>query len=82
MGSARTDPNCTSVNEHATLDGVVYFISFEFTKLLTLFKAHLLYFFCGEHVPYTGDTTNFFLEGKQKRVIINPLKRNLLKRRS
>ena len=41
MGSARTDPNCTSVNEHATLDGVVYFFSSEFTKLLTLFKEHL-----------------------------------------
>ena len=41
MGSARTDQNFTSVNEHATLDGVVYFFSFEFTKLLTLFKDHL-----------------------------------------
>ena len=41
MGSARTDQNFTSVNEHATLDGVVYFLSFEFTKLVTLFKDHL-----------------------------------------
>ena len=39
-GSARTDQNFISVNEHATLDGVVYFFSFEFTKLLTLFKEH------------------------------------------
>ena len=38
---ALTDQNFTSVNEHATLDGVVYFFSFEFTKLLTLFKDHL-----------------------------------------
>ena len=45
MGSARIDQNFTSVNEHATLDGVVYFFSFEFTKLLTLFKNHLQYFF-------------------------------------
>ena len=29
-----------SVNKHATLDGVVYFFSFDFTKLLTLFKKH------------------------------------------
>ena len=66
MGLARTDQNFTSVNEHATLDGVVYFFSFEFTKLLTLFKDHLQYFFCGEHVPwYSG--YNFFLEGKRKR---------------
>ena len=28
----------TSVNEHARLNCVVYFFSFEFTKLLTLFK--------------------------------------------
>ena len=41
MGSARIDQNITSVNEHATLDGVVYFFSFEFTKLLTLLKNHL-----------------------------------------
>ena len=41
MGLARTDQNFTSVNEHATLDGVVYFFSFKFTKLLTLFKDHL-----------------------------------------
>ena len=35
MGSERTDQNFISVNEHATLEGVVYFFSFEFTKLLT-----------------------------------------------
>ena len=40
MGSARTDQNFTSVNKHATLDAVVYIFSFEFTKLLTLFKDH------------------------------------------
>ena len=40
MGSARTDQNFTSVNEDVTLDGVVYFFSFEFTNLLTLFKDH------------------------------------------
>ena len=39
-GSAHADQNLTSVNEHATLEGVVYFFSFEFTKLLTLFKEH------------------------------------------
>ena len=41
MGSARTDQNFTSVNEHAALDGVVNIFSFEFTKLLALFKDHL-----------------------------------------
>ena len=41
MGSARSDQNFTFVNEDATLDGVVYFFSFEFTKLLILFKDHL-----------------------------------------
>ena len=40
MGSARTDQNFTSANKHATLDGVVYFLSFEFTKLLTLSMYH------------------------------------------
>ena len=40
MGSVRTNQNFTSVNEHATLDGVFYFFLFEFTKLLTLFKEH------------------------------------------
>ena len=45
MGSARTDQNFTSANGHATLDGVVNFFSFEFTKLPTLFKDHLKYFF-------------------------------------
>ena len=83
MGSARTDQNFTSLNEHAALDGVVYFFSFEFTKLLTLFKDHLnfFFFFCGEHVPwYSG--YNVFLQGKRKRVIINSMKRNLLKRLS
>ena len=44
MGSARTDQNFTSVNKHATLDGVAYFFSFEFTKLLTLFKEHNIFF--------------------------------------
>ena len=39
FGAHRSKIN--SVNEHATLDGVVYFFSFEFTKLLTLFKDHL-----------------------------------------
>ena len=41
MGLALTDQIFTSVNEYATLDGAVYFFSFEFTKLLTLFKDHL-----------------------------------------
>ena len=58
------------MNEHATLDGVVYFFSFELTKLLTLFKEYL---FCGEHVPYTADTN-------RKRVIVNSTKRNLPER--
>ena len=38
LGAHRS--NFTSVNKHATLDGVVYFFSSEFTKLLTLFKDH------------------------------------------
>ena len=41
MGSAHIDQNFTSVNEQATLDGVVYFFSCKFIKLLTLFKDHL-----------------------------------------
>ena len=41
MGSARTDQNFTSVNEHVALDGVVYIFSFEFKKLVALFKNHL-----------------------------------------
>ena len=64
----RTDRNFTSVNEHATLDGVVYFFALEFTKLLTLQETLLIYiyiFFCGEHVPYTADTT-FFLKVSEK----------------
>ena len=40
MGLARTDQNFTSVNEHATLDGAVYFFSFEFTKLQTLIERN------------------------------------------
>ena len=64
-GSARTDQNFASVNEHAMLDGVVYFFSFEFTKLLTLFKEQSFFFFCGEHVPYTAQTT-FFLKISEK----------------
>ena len=55
MGSARIDQNVTSVNEHATLDGVVYFFSFEFTKLLTLFKNHLYIFFLNMYHD-TADT--------------------------
>ena len=41
MGLRCTDLNFSSGNEHAALDGVVYFFSFEFAKLLTLFKEHL-----------------------------------------
>ena len=41
MGSAGKDQNFTYVNEYATFDGVVHFFSFEFTKLLTLFKDRL-----------------------------------------
>ena len=68
MGSARIDQNFTFVNEHATLDGVVYFFSFEFTTLLTLLKDHY----------YIGNNSLF--KGKRKRVIINSMKRNLVKR--
>ena len=73
MGSARTDQNFTSVNERATLDGVVYFFSFEFTKLLALFKDHLQYFFFFVVNMYhdTADTTFFLKVGE------NSLKRNL-----
>lgn len=39
LGSACSYQNFT-VNEHATLGGVVYFFSFEFTKLTTLFKEN------------------------------------------
>ena len=84
MGSARTDQNFTSVNEHAMLDGVVYLFSFEPKKASDTVIGPLIlfyYFFCGERVPwYSG--YNFFLEGKRKRVIINSMKRNLLKRLS
>ena len=65
MGSARTDPNCTSVNEHATLDGVVYFFSFEFTKLLTLFKEHNIFFVVNMyHIQWIQLT--FFLKVSEK----------------
>ena len=71
MGSARRDQNFASVNEHAILDGVFYFFSFEFTKLLTLFKNTTIFFFffffffCGEHVPYAAELT-FFLKVSEK----------------
>ena len=45
MGSARTDQNFTSVNEHATLDGVVYFFSFEFKKAPDTVQGPLIIFF-------------------------------------
>ena len=66
MGSACTDQNFTS--ENATLDGVVYFFSFEFTKLLTLFKEHYYFF---EVSMYHIQRIQFFSEGKRNRVIIN-----------
>ena len=57
MGSARIDQNVTSVNEHATLNGVVYFFSFEFTKFLTLFKNHLyIYIYFLNMYHDTADT--------------------------
>ena len=70
------------MNEHATLDGVVYFFSFEFKNASDIVQGPLIiFFFWGEHVPwYSG--YNFFLEDKRKRVIINSMKRNLLKRHS
>ena len=65
MGSARIDQNFASVNEHVRLDGVdIYFFSSEFTKLLTLFKDHLYYFFV-VYMYHTADTT-FFLESARK----------------
>ena len=66
MGSARPDQNFTSVNEHATLDGVVYFFSFAFTKLLTLFKDHLYIIFVVNMYNDTADKT-FFLKVREIR---------------
>ena len=61
MGSARTYQNFTSVNEHAALDGVVYFFSFEFTKFLTLIERNANNqkpaLFCGKRASYIADTT-------------------------
>ena len=45
MGVARTDQNITSVNERATLDGVVYFFSFEFKKASDTVQGPLTIFF-------------------------------------
>ena len=61
--SARPDQNFTSVNEHVTLDGVVYSFSFEFTS--DTVQEPLLIFFCRKHVPWYS-RYNFFLEGKRK----------------
>ena len=55
---------------------VVYFFSFEFTKLLTLFKDHLLHFFVVNMYHDTAVTTSFL------KVSENLIKRNLLKRLS
>ena len=73
--------NLRPVNEPATLDGVVFFLFIRVYKASDTVQGPLIIFFCGEHVPYTVDTT-FFLEGQRKRVIINSMKRNLLKRLS
>ena len=47
---------------------MVLFISFsfEFTKLLTLFKNHLKYFFFVVNMYHDTAGTTFFLEGKRK----------------
>ena len=45
MGSARTDQNFTSVNEHATLDGVVYLFSFEPKKASDTVIGPLILFY-------------------------------------
>ena len=79
MGSARTDQNFTSVNEQATLDGVVYFFSFEFTIRESFWhcsRTTYNIFFVVNMYHDTADTT-FFLKVSE-----NLLKRNLLKRLS
>ena len=57
----------TSVNEHATLDGVAYFFSFGFTKLLssdTVQGTLIIFVLWGTCAIYSG--YNFFLEGNYK----------------
>ena len=61
------------MNMRPALDGVVYFFSFEFTKLLPLFKDHSYFFFVVNMYHDTADTT-FFLKVSE-----NSMKRNLLK---
>ena len=80
MGSARTDQNFASVNEHACDVGwCCLFLFIRVYKASDTVQGPLIIFFCGEHVPwYSG--YHVFLEGKRKRVIINSMKRNLLKR--
>ena len=68
MGSARTDQNFTSVNEHATLDGVVYLFSFEPKKASDTVIGPLIlfyYFFVVNVYHGTADTT-FFLKVSEK----------------
>ena len=68
MGSARTDQNFTSVNEHAMLDGVVYLFSFEPKKASDTVIGPLIlfyYFFVVNVYHGTADTT-FFLKVSEK----------------
>ena len=78
MGSAYTDQNVTSVNEHATPDGVVYFFSFDFSKLLTLSSRNTNNICFVVNIYHIQRIKRFF-ESKRQRVIINSMKRNLLK---
>ena len=66
LGSARTDQNFTSVNEHATMDGIVYFFSSEFKKVSDTVLGPLRYiFFVVKMYHGTADTT-FFLKVSEK----------------
>ena len=68
MGSARTDQNFTSVTNMRrwmVLFIYLFFFSFEFIILLTLFKNHLISFFVVNMYQDTADTT-FFLKVSEK----------------
>ena len=60
------------MNKHATLDGVVFFFSFEFTKLLTdtVRGPLIIFFFVVSMYHDTADTT-FFLKVSENSMSLN-----------
>ena len=66
MSSARTDQNFTSVDEHATLDGVVYFFSFEFKKASDTVQGPLIILFFVVNMYHGTADTTFYLKVSEK----------------